>query len=112
MAGSIGVPNIGFKVPQKAKSVVCSIVVSSVSNKQVDHATPCCFGGPISIESGDDCSSPDEIGVVEVMVIEFLEAMPEGLNRDQFMAELEKRVEAASGRLADEAAPHHPPVSG
>lgn len=38
-----------------------------------------------------------------VITIEFLPAMPTGLDRKRFMAELEERIETASSRLKDEA---------
>jgi 1-acyl-sn-glycerol-3-phosphate acyltransferase len=67
---------------------------------------------PVALNSGLYWGRRQFVKRPGVMVIEFLEAMPEGLDRHQFMAELERRVEAASGRLVDEAQPHHPPVSG
>jgi 1-acyl-sn-glycerol-3-phosphate acyltransferase len=38
-----------------------------------------------------------------VAVVEFLPAIPTGLSREAFMAELERLIESASSRLLDEA---------
>jgi 1-acyl-sn-glycerol-3-phosphate acyltransferase len=58
---------------------------------------------PVALNSGLFWGRRQFVKCPGVMVIEFLEAMPEGLDRHQFLAELESRVEAASDRLADEA---------
>ena len=58
---------------------------------------------PVALNSGLFWGRRQFVKRPGVMVIEFLDAMPEGLDRRQFLAELESRVEAASDRLADEA---------
>ena len=58
---------------------------------------------PVALNSGFFWGRRQFVKRPGVIVIEFLEAMPDGLDRRQFMAELERRVEAASDRLAEEA---------
>ena len=58
---------------------------------------------PVALNSGLFWGRRQFVKCPGVMVIDFLEAMPEGLDRHQFLAELESRVESASDRLADEA---------
>ena len=43
------------------------------------------------------------------VVVEFLEPMPKGLKRQEFLAELERRIETASNALVDEARRQLPP---
>ena len=58
---------------------------------------------PVALDSGLFWGRRDFVKHPGVIVLEFLPAMSEGLNRTQFLAELERRVEDASDRLAEEA---------
>ena len=58
---------------------------------------------PVALNSGLFWGRRQFVKHPGVIVIEFLDAMPEGLNRNQFLAELKSRVEAVSDHLADEA---------
>jgi 1-acyl-sn-glycerol-3-phosphate acyltransferase len=58
---------------------------------------------PVALDSGLFWGRRQFVRHPGSIVIEFLPAMPDGLDRRQFLAELESRVEAASDRLAEEA---------
>ena len=58
---------------------------------------------PVALNSGMFWSRRSFIKRPGTIVVEFLPAMPKGLNRKEFLAELENRIETASDRLAAEA---------
>lgn len=63
---------------------------------------------PVAVNSGCFWGRRSFIKYPGRIVIEFLAPMPAGLDRRAFMAELETRIEAASGRLQAEAATRYP----
>ena len=58
---------------------------------------------PVALNSGLFWGRRSFIKRAGTVTIEFLPAIPAGLDRDAFMAELESRIEAATGRLLDAA---------
>ena len=66
---------------------------------------------PVAVNSGMFWGRRSFIKHPGTIILEFLPAMPEGLDRRAFLAELEARVEAASERLRIEAETRFPGVS-
>jgi len=67
---------------------------------------------PLALNSGLYWGRRGILRYPGTIIVEFLEAMPPGLPRKAFRAEIERRIEAASHRLIDEAAtsPSPPPM--
>jgi len=67
---------------------------------------------PVAVNSGLFWGKRSFIKQPGLIVFEFLEPMPKGLKRRQFMAELESRIETATDRLTAEARQRFPHLPG
>jgi 1-acyl-sn-glycerol-3-phosphate acyltransferase len=63
---------------------------------------------PVALNSGLFWGRRSFIKIPGVITIEFLDPMPQGLGRREFMAELEKRIETATEALIAEARTRFP----
>ncbi len=68
--------------------------------------------GPVALNSGLYWPRRSFLKHPGTIIIEFLPAMPKGLERKSFMAELENRIETATNRLLEEAAEGDSPRAG